>query len=202
MAQVKKPAVREAILRAAEKLFTEKGYHEATLPQIAREAGVSPGTVYVYFGSKIEIVYTIYDPWLRAHLEDLSGASGRVADLRARLRLIVSTIWQQLPQRDGGFAKVLIQSLSAATPESGYDPGLLHWSEGAVATMLLEACAGRMARDRAFLLAHMLFMSFDGFALNARINPASGCSDALVDCFVEMMIAGLEDSAKTKPKNE
>lgn len=189
MVQVKKEAVRSAILVAAEALFAEKGYHNATLPQIAARARVSPSTVYVYFRSKLEIVYTIYGPWLRERLDRLAAEVEGVGSERDQLRLIVSTVWQQLPHEDNGFANILMQALSSATIDGGYDPGLLRWSEGAIATMLIKASGERIQRTRALLIAHMLFMSFDGFALNARINPASSCSDALVDVFVDMLLA-------------
>jgi len=69
MVQRKKPEVREAILAAAFRLFARRGYAATMVADIAREAGVSPGNVYIYFRSKLEILYAIYDPWLRARIE-------------------------------------------------------------------------------------------------------------------------------------
>ena len=40
---------REAILAAARTLFAQKGYEETTIADIAREAGIAVGTVYLYF---------------------------------------------------------------------------------------------------------------------------------------------------------
>jgi len=47
---------RAQILRAAVKLFSEKGYYTTTISQIAREAGVSTGLIYQYFGDKDDIL--------------------------------------------------------------------------------------------------------------------------------------------------
>ena len=47
MAQVKKPAVRDAILKSAFRLFSHRGYEGTTLSQIAAGAGVSTANVYV-----------------------------------------------------------------------------------------------------------------------------------------------------------
>ena len=69
MVQVKKEAVRDAILKAAQKLFKAQGYARATMNAIAREAGVAPATLYVYYGSKLEVFFAIYDPWLRVKLD-------------------------------------------------------------------------------------------------------------------------------------
>ena len=46
---------REAILRAARTLFAKQSYEETTIADIAREAGIAVGTVYLYFHNKREI---------------------------------------------------------------------------------------------------------------------------------------------------
>ena len=48
---------RAQVLRAAVKLFSEKGYYITTIQQIAREAGVSIGLIYQYFGDKDDILF-------------------------------------------------------------------------------------------------------------------------------------------------
>ncbi|MFD7306656.1 TetR/AcrR family transcriptional regulator [Promicromonospora sp. NPDC059942] len=49
-------ATRAAILDAAEALFAQDGYARVTIGRIAQEAGVSPNTVYVAFGTKLGLV--------------------------------------------------------------------------------------------------------------------------------------------------
>src|SRR6185436_15900746 len=52
---------REAILRAATTVFAHNGYFNAKVADIAREAGVADGTVYLYFKSKEEMLHSIFD---------------------------------------------------------------------------------------------------------------------------------------------
>ncbi len=52
---------REAILRAATKVFAGKGYFNSKVADIATEAGIADGTVYLYFKSKDEILHSIFD---------------------------------------------------------------------------------------------------------------------------------------------
>ena len=47
---------RAQILRAAVKLFSDEGYYTTTIAQIAREAGVSTGLIYQYFGDKDDVL--------------------------------------------------------------------------------------------------------------------------------------------------
>jgi AcrR family transcriptional regulator len=48
-------ARRDAILAAARKVFAQSGYEGATIADIAREAGVASGTVYLYYESKTDL---------------------------------------------------------------------------------------------------------------------------------------------------
>ncbi|MDX6447415.1 MAG: TetR/AcrR family transcriptional regulator, fatty acid metabolism regulator protein [Blastocatellia bacterium] len=52
---------RESILRAATSVFARNGYFNSKVADIAREAEVADGTVYLYFKSKEEILHSIFD---------------------------------------------------------------------------------------------------------------------------------------------
>jgi len=59
-----RPAIadkREAILRAAVKVFARTGYFSSKVSDIAGEAGIADGTVYLYFKSKDEILHSVFD---------------------------------------------------------------------------------------------------------------------------------------------
>ncbi len=50
---------REQILNAALEVFTGKGYDAATMPEIAKAAGVAAGTIYLYYRSKRELFVAV-----------------------------------------------------------------------------------------------------------------------------------------------
>lgn len=52
---------REAILRAAVKVFAKKGYFNSKVSDVAGEAGIADGTVYLYFKSKDEILHSVFE---------------------------------------------------------------------------------------------------------------------------------------------
>jgi AcrR family transcriptional regulator len=58
----KRALTREAILAAAERLFEQRGYDHVTVAEIADAANVSVKTLFVYFRSKEDLVFT--DTWL------------------------------------------------------------------------------------------------------------------------------------------
>ena len=59
--KTKKDVVAEfrtsGILEAARKVFAQKGFHEATVDDIAEAAGVAKGTVYLYYESKRDVYF-------------------------------------------------------------------------------------------------------------------------------------------------
>src|ERR1041385_9046058 len=52
---------RQAILRAAIKVFANRGFFNSKVADIAGEAGIADGTVYLYFKSKDDILHSIFD---------------------------------------------------------------------------------------------------------------------------------------------
>ncbi|WP_158684473.1 TetR/AcrR family transcriptional regulator [Amycolatopsis orientalis] len=68
---------RQLLLDAAEKVFADRGFTDATLDQIADEAGFTRGAVYANYANKAELFLALLDRWLA---DDI--AEGR--DLRDR----------------------------------------------------------------------------------------------------------------------
>lgn len=69
---------REAILRAATKVFAGRGYFNSKVSDIAGEAGIADGTVYLYFKSKDEILHSIFN---RAMAEFITEGKAEIAQL-------------------------------------------------------------------------------------------------------------------------
>ena len=203
MAQVKKPAVREAILESAHVLFRDQGYNGTTLTQIATEAGISTANLYSYFGSKFDILYSIYDPWLRARLERLELEVAAIDDPRKRLKRLISVIWRDIPAEENSFANNIIQAVSGASSDEGYDPSLLKTAERFVARMLTEI----LPPDRIELvdvksLSHVIFMAFDGFAMSAHVNPAASCGDKEVELLCTLILGNAVRSIAVSRKKK
>ncbi len=88
----KQTARREQIIKAAEKIFADKGFHETTISEIAKAAGLSEPTIYEYFASKEDILFTIPEETSckLGELIDfhLKMAKGTAAKLRAMIYII------------------------------------------------------------------------------------------------------------------
>ena len=71
-----KPATKERILNAALDLFYEKGFHLATVDEIAERAGVGKGTLYRYFASK----GALFNELIKSRIEELERTAQSVLD--------------------------------------------------------------------------------------------------------------------------
>jgi AcrR family transcriptional regulator len=180
MAQVKKEAVREAILAAALRLIRRQGYSETTLSEIAAAAKTSRANIYVYFPSKFALFYAVFDPWLQQRLAVLERELAAIGEPRARLRRILVALWREIPSEGNGFANNLMQALSTAASDERYSPGTLHNVELRVAKMI-DASLPRGTKVDSHAIAHLAFMAFDGFAMHAHLKTGEPCGDAVID---------------------
>lgn len=81
---------RAKLLEAAEQVFAECGYSEASIVRITEAAGVAQGTFYLYFSSKLEIFEELVEDLNRrvrhAMTEAAVGATTRIESERAGFR--------------------------------------------------------------------------------------------------------------------
>lgn len=87
---------REAILRAAIKVFAEKGFFNSKVSDIAGAAGIADGTVYLYFKSKDEILHSIFDRAMEEFIAEGRRELASVTDPEAKLRRIAQLHLEKL----------------------------------------------------------------------------------------------------------
>lgn len=82
---------RAEILAAARKVFSARGFRDATLEEVASAAGLAKGTLYLYFSSKEDIFFAIFRGRILAMqqrlAEVLAGGGSAEAKLREALRV-------------------------------------------------------------------------------------------------------------------
>jgi len=79
----------ESILRTAASIFAEKGYHQASIRDIARATNVSLSGLYYYFQSKEELLFLIQDHAFGTLVQNLERLLGDVEDPHRRIRLFI-----------------------------------------------------------------------------------------------------------------
>lgn len=190
MVQHKKAAVRDAILEGAFELFSRQGYAATTLAAIARAADVSQGNVYIYFGSKLEILYALYDPWLRERVERLELELAKIRSPRNRLKRLLIALWRDIPAEENGFLNNIMQAITLTDPKEGYRSTLVQWLEARLEAILVGALPeARRARLERARLAHVVIMAFDGFAIHRHLHPEQNAiDDTTISAVVDMLL--------------
>jgi AcrR family transcriptional regulator len=79
----------QRIVAAATSLFYEKGYHAATMREVAAAAGIKAGSLYNHFPGKEELLFLVASRTMRDLLEGGREAVAGEAEPRGRLRALV-----------------------------------------------------------------------------------------------------------------
>src|SRR5262245_23949898 len=96
---------RERILAAAERIFARHGFFAARVSEIAKDAGVADGTIYLYFKSKDDLLISLFENRMRQVNERLRQAiAGRPP--AEQLRAFIHT-YLQLVSEEPTVAEVL-----------------------------------------------------------------------------------------------
>ncbi|HKU58818.1 MAG TPA: TetR/AcrR family transcriptional regulator [Gaiellaceae bacterium] len=115
---------RRSLVRAAIRVFAQKGFHDARVGDIAKEAGVAHGLLYHYFSSKEEVLETIFRETWTALAGEVVRIEESGAPLREQLRRF-STIflgsWLMTPS----LVRVMVHEVGRS-PEVSSRVGELH----------------------------------------------------------------------------
>jgi TetR/AcrR family fatty acid metabolism transcriptional regulator len=181
---------REAILRSAITVFARCGYFNSKVADIAREAGVADGTVYLYFKSKEEILHSIFD---RSVEEALDAARKRVellTDPREKLRQIAHLHLERLGA-DRDLAVVFQVELRGSTKfmEEFSAAGFAEYLALIRSTFEEGQRAGMFRADlNARVVAKVLFGALDEMATNwilsKRRYKLAPMADQVLDIFL------------------
>ena len=104
------PGKRERILASAMKVFARKGFAVARVSDVAREAGVADGTIYLYFPSKDAILIAIIEEGMGRVLEQLHKLTKTTDDPKEKLRLFCRNHLETV-ENEPDLAEVLLVEL-------------------------------------------------------------------------------------------
>ena len=82
---------RSRILKAAVKVFAQRGFYNAKVSQIAKNAGIADGTIYLYFKNKDEILISIFEEEMAKFISKVRKEIESEPDIKSKLRIFVKT---------------------------------------------------------------------------------------------------------------
>ena len=85
------------ILQAAEDVFMEKGYYDASMDEIAARVGIAKGTVYLHFPGKQDLVFALFEREMERFLSTVIQNATPSLSARTRLEGILYHVYKDLP---------------------------------------------------------------------------------------------------------
>jgi AcrR family transcriptional regulator len=89
--RTRKPGVRDRILDATNELLARYGYRKTSMADLARQAGVGKGTLYLYFSSKEDVALSSIDRLIDRLIEALKRIASSDEPVDSRLRRMLVT---------------------------------------------------------------------------------------------------------------
>jgi TetR/AcrR family fatty acid metabolism transcriptional regulator len=202
MARANGAEKRRIILDAAVVVFARQGFHSARVSDIADQAGVAYGLVYHYFGSKDEVLDTLFLERWNVLLDAIREADRSQAEPRDKLHAITSFIVDSY-RHDPDLMKVIIVEVTRAANSFGAKHlDKIREAYGLIADIVEAAQqAGKFRRDVAPTFAALAFYGAIEQVLTGWIfgllPEDEGEYDQAKTFVVETVCGGLEAPAAT-----
>jgi len=103
---------KDRIMEAALRIFAEKGFQNTTITEISKEAGVSEATIYEYFGTKEDLLFSIPEKISNDGFEEMERILPYIEDVEGRIRAMLKGYMQLYQSNPHYSALVLLQLMS------------------------------------------------------------------------------------------
>ena len=88
---MKDESKHQKILQAAIKVFSEKGFYNSRVSEIAKEASVADGTIYLYFKNKDDILISLFEEEFAKIVRDMRAELAREKDALQKIKRFAIT---------------------------------------------------------------------------------------------------------------
>ena len=186
---------RQQIVQGLLRVMSERGYERASIAEIAKAAGLSPGLVHYHFAEKQEVLLTLVEQLARGVRERVTA---RLERTRGGARGRVEAFLEAFLATGDGADATAVAAWVTISAEAVRQPEVRAAYEKVVRADLaqLEALVGEVVdRRRARAMAAGLFAAVQGYFVLAAaapglVPPGSAAST------VKRMAAGLFDAAE------
>ena len=193
---------RDRILTAATRIFARDGFFNAQVADVARAAGVAAGTVYLYFGSKDDLLISLFERTMIAAIADGRRALADVSRPGERLRRIARLHLERLGA-DRDLAIVFQVELRQTTKfMERFSATYLREYLGIIRDAIAEGQQqGRFRGDvNATFAAKALFGAIDEMATNWILSRRRYALAADADAVVDLILLGLAAPGSKRPR--
>lgn len=192
---VDKDERRREILGAATRAFARKGYAATRVEDVAREAGVAKGTVYIYFASRDEILLAAFEAFAGEMLESarevLEADEPALARLRSMVRALIGGM-----EAEPDLSRVVLDFWAAGSVgdgSTGIDFGRVYAGYRDLVAGLLEEARreGTLRRDLPEDAPAVIVGAVEGVLLQWIVDPGAVPLGRMVEPVLDVLVGGL-----------
>jgi len=162
---------REQIIQAAYKVMSEKGYENASIKDIAHEAGITPGLVHYYFRNKEEVLMELLaaeSNQYRTNMEQLQSKLPSMDLAQAAINEPKDRV-----ERQPEWYRLRYELFALGLRNPAVSPGVNALLENAnVGITAILNHISKASEEERTAVAAILLACFDGLALQKMLNPA------------------------------
>jgi TetR/AcrR family fatty acid metabolism transcriptional regulator len=93
---MKHPDKHRKIIRAATKVFAKKGFFNARISDIAKEAKVADGTIYLYFNNKFDILLSVFEQEIGKLIDQVTLLLEKEDNPNQRLKIFIANHLEEM----------------------------------------------------------------------------------------------------------
>jgi AcrR family transcriptional regulator len=187
------PQRRAVLLDSAARVFARRGYHAASIAEIARTAGITKPVIYHHFASKQELHSAVFEHYA-AELLSAAAAHGQRGTPKARFRDLVSGMFAFAHSKPHIWQLLLGDSTdpeTAALQHRLRDLGTNASAQRLLAEPSFQPDPGLSRRNSAEVAAQLTRSAVDGLVTWSLAHPSVSRS-ALIDSTVDLLWPGLQ----------
>jgi TetR/AcrR family fatty acid metabolism transcriptional regulator len=189
------PDKPQQIIEAAMRVFAREGYYNSRVSDIAREAGIAAGTIYLYFKTKDDILVTLFRDKMAEFVGELRKAIAGETDAASKVRQLVSLHFSMLEENPDLAEVVQVELRQGQKFFRGASSQEIGAYFALIGSVLEEGVAqGRFRSDLPVKIAtKMLFGAMDQMAtswvLGKRGYQLVDTADAVAEIFLQGVAA-------------
>jgi TetR/AcrR family fatty acid metabolism transcriptional regulator len=185
---------RDRILKAAVRVFARSGFHATRVSEVAKAAGVADGTIYLYFKSKEELLFSLFEDRVEKLLTYMRDELPKEEGAPARLRAVIN-MQLGLLENERELAEVITVIIRQSTRllKEFAAPRFLAYLD-AIAKIIAEGqAAGDFRKDVSpHIVARAVFGALDGITLTWALGRAEqGALNRAAGQLADVLLRGL-----------
>ena len=187
---------KDRIMDAALRIFAEKGFQNATITEISKEAGVSEATIYEYFGTKEDLLFAIPEKISNETSDETSKVIPFIKGVEGKMRAILLSYVQLYQLNPHYSALVLLQLMSNKRFRQTPAHAAIRRSAHRLLDCIREGIAdGTFKKDSdAYLIRSMLMGTIEHLFIHWHMQGMPKRKTSIMDMldpFIEIILDGI-----------